>query len=96
MSDIGETQTMVRTHVGVDDSSFLLAQGQDVTGLKREIEGAAHAGGGFVDFVVVGNRTMSVLITPVTRVVFSIETVEYDARDDGDDSSPYGGTFDLL
>ena len=87
---------MVRAQVAVDDSGFFLAQGQDIDGLKRKIETAAREGAGFVDFVVVGNRTMSVLITGVSKVVFSIETVQFDARDDGDDSAPFGGTFDML
>lgn len=96
MSSTRDTQTMVRTQVSVDDIDVFLAQGQDTDGLKRQIEDAAHRGGGFVDFTVVGNRTVSVLITPVSRVVFSIETVQYDARDDGNDAAPFGGTFDLL
>lgn len=55
-----------------------------------------HAGGRFVEFVVVGNRSVSVLIASVTQVVISVETVNFDGRDTGDDAVPYGGEFDLL
>lgn len=96
MSDTSDNQTMVRTQVVVDDAGFHLAQGQSIDDLKRQIEAAVAAGGRFVDFIVVGNRTMSVLISSVSRVVFSIETVPYDPRDDGDDAAPFGGAFDLL
>lgn len=96
MSDRENTQTMVRTRVAVDDVGFDLAQGQSIDELKRQIEDAIGARGRFVDFVVVGNRIMSVLITSASRVAFSIETVQYDPRDDGDDAAPFGGVFDLI
>lgn len=96
MSDVEETQTMVRTQVAVDDVGFLLAQGQSIEDIKDHVEQALHGGGGFVDFAVVGNRTMSVLITPSSRVVVSIETVQLDPQDSGDDTVPYGGVFDML
>ena len=89
-------QTMSRTRVVFNDVGFLLAQGQDDADLKRRIEGAAHAGGEFVEFVVVGNRAVSVLVSSSTHVVISVETVEFDARDTGDDSAPFGGEFDLI
>jgi hypothetical protein len=96
MSDVEETQTMVRTQVAVDDVAFLLAQGQSIEDIKDHVEHALHAGGGFVDFVVVGNRATSILITPSSRVVVSVETVQLDSRDAGDDAAPYGGVFDML
>lgn len=92
MSDV---QTMVRTLLAVNDADFLLAQGQDIETLKRRIESAAATGPKFVDFLVVGNRSVSVLITATTRAIFSIETVQFDARDTGDELSPYGGFFDV-
>ncbi|QNA91726.1 MULTISPECIES: hypothetical protein [unclassified Microbacterium] len=89
-------QTMVRIRIELNDTGYYLAQGQDVTDIRDRIETAMRAGGGFVEFVVVGNRSISVLITLATRIVISVETVEYDVRDTGDDSAPYGGDFDLL
>lgn len=90
------TSTMVRTQVAVDEVGFLLAEGQDILELKRRIEFAAQAGGRFVDFVVVGNRAVSVLVSASSHIVISTETVEYDARDTGDDAVPFGGVFDML
>ena len=89
-----EMQTMVRTEVTVNGSAFLLAQGQDVNALKGRIEEAA-AQTRFVEFTVVGNRSVSVLVSPATHVVFSLETVRYDPRDTGDLLEPYGGPYDL-
>ena len=91
-----ETLTMVRTQLAVNDVGFFLAQGQDVPDLKRRIEFAAQAGGRFVDFVVVGNRSVSVLISSSSQIVISVETVEFDARDNGDDTVPFSGAFDML
>ena len=92
MSDV---QTMVRTEVSVNGTSFFLAQGQDVDELKQRVESAAGSGGRFVDFTVVGNRSVSVLITGAAQVVFSVETVQYDDRDTGDEDRPYGGLYDF-
>jgi hypothetical protein len=74
---------------------YLLAQGQDLESLKRRIEEGAQSGGRFVEFTVVGNREVSVLVTSRTRVVFSVETVLFDGRDSGDHAEPFGGFFDL-
>lgn len=91
MSDF---ETMVRTQIAVDASSFYLAQGQDADELRGRIEEAVRSGGRFENFVVVGNRQMSVLFTPHSRVVFSVETVQYDPRDTGDADEPFGDFFD--
>lgn len=93
---MSETRTMVRTQIAVNEVGFLLAQGQDVDVLKEEIESAVRSGARFVEFVVVGNRAVSVLVSAATQVVISVETVQFDHRDDGDDNSPYGGAYDLL
>lgn len=90
-----DMQTMIRTQVAVNGSSFSLAQGQDVEALKRRVEEAAQAGGRFVTFVVVGNRSVSVLVSQGTDVVLSVETVQFDPRDNGDDQMPYGGLYDF-
>jgi len=87
-------QTMVQTQIAIDEASFFLAQGQDLPELRSRIEQAVQAGGRFVSFVVVGNREVSALFTPNSRVALSAETVEYDARDTGDADDSYGGFFD--
>jgi hypothetical protein len=96
MTDLDETATMVSAHVAVDGRGFLLAQGEDLGALKGRIEGAAHDGGKFVDFMIVGDRLVSIFVTTGTHIVISISTAEFDASDDGDDSAPFGGEFDLM
>lgn len=86
---------MVRTQVAINGSGFFLAQDQDLVDLRQRIEAAMRTPGTFVDFVVVGNRWTSVLISPGTQVVFSVETVQFDSRDTGDDETPFGGLFDM-
>ncbi|WP_235560627.1 MULTISPECIES: hypothetical protein [unclassified Microbacterium] len=90
-----DAHTMVRAQIVVDDATFSLAQGQDLADLQQRIESAVHSGGRFESFVVVGNRRMSVLCTAHTRVLFAVETVQYDPRDTGDSEDPFGGFFDV-
>ncbi len=85
---------MMRTEMVLDGESYLLAQLQDLGDVKRRIEEAVKSSGRFVDFVVVGNREVSVLITPYSRVTISVSTVLFDSRDTGDVDFPYGGFFD--
>jgi hypothetical protein len=92
---MSEIATMVRTEVGIDGRSYYLAQGQDIEDLKRRIEECARSAAAFVTFTVVGNRAVSVLITPASRVVLSVETVQVDPRDTGDEEAPFGGFFDV-
>ncbi|MFZ8755868.1 hypothetical protein ACO03V_00450 [Microbacterium sp. HMH0099] len=87
-------QTMIRTQVAVNDAAFYLAQGQSHEELMRKIEEAVKAGGRFVTFTVVGNREVSVLFTVSTSVALSVETVQYDVRDNGELTEPFGGFFD--
>lgn len=89
-------QTMARTRIALNESEFFLAQGEDAVELRGRIEEAIQTGGGFVEFTVVGNRSVSVLISSVTHVVISVETVDFDPRDTGDSAVPYGGEYDLL
>ncbi|MFS0853034.1 hypothetical protein [Microbacterium sp. 179-I 3D4 NHS] len=91
-----DLQTMVRTQVVINDTSFFLSQGQSIAEMKEMVVAAIQAGGRFVDFTVVGNRQVSVLVTATSQVVISVETVQYDPRDTGDEGEPYGGAFDLL
>lgn len=90
-----ETQTMVRTTVAINGTGYFLAQGQDTEDLQNRIEAATASSGRFVRFTVVGNRAVSVLITPRSQVVISVETVQFDPRDTGDDEEPFGGLFDF-
>lgn len=85
---------MVRTEVTVDGRSFFLAQSQEPGALQERIEAAVASPGVFVSFTVVGNREVSVLITPRSQVVFTIETVQFDERDTGDSDFPFGGFYD--
>jgi hypothetical protein len=86
---------MVRTEVTIDNAPFLLAQDQNIDDLKHRIEVAGRPGGRFVDFVVVGNREVSVLITATSHVVVSVQSVPFDPRDTGDEEQPFGGMFDF-
>jgi hypothetical protein len=91
-----DMQTMVRTEISIDGSSSLLAQDQDVADLRRRIEEASATTGRFVDFVVVGNRSVSTLITTTSRVTITVATVQFDPRDTGDTDFPFGGHFDVV
>lgn len=90
-----QMETMVRTEVAIDGTSYFLAQGHDIEELEQQIEAATGSAGQFVKFTVVGNRAVSALITPRSQVVISIATVQYDPRDDGDEEAVFGGYFDL-
>ncbi|MBP2379903.1 hypothetical protein JOF42_003398 [Microbacterium phyllosphaerae] len=89
-------ETMMQTEIVLDGESYLLAQIQDLGDVKHRIEEAVKSSGRFVDFVVVGNREVSVLITPHSRVTISVSTVLFDSRDTGDVDFPYGGFYDGL
>ena len=93
---MSEAQTMVQTEVNFDGVSYLLSQDQDVHDLRDRIENAVKTPGTFVDLVVVGNRAVSVLVTPRSHVSISVATVAFDARDTGDVDYPYGGYYDML
>lgn len=96
MPRMSEAKTMIRTEVTIDGASFLLSQDQAVEDLRRRIEDAVQTPGTFVDMTVVGNRSVSVLITPRTHVTISVSTVAFDSRDTGDLEFPYGGYYDLV
>lgn len=87
-------QTMVRTELTINGRAFFLAQGQDPADLRRRVEEAVATPGAFVTFTVVGNREVSVLITPTSQAIFTVETVQFDARDTGDADFPFGGFYD--
>ena len=91
---MSDARTMVRTTLAVGESVYLLAQGQDYKALERRIEKALDDGGRFVEFVVVGNRTVSTLTAGSQSVTFLVETVPFDERDTGDVGYPFGGFHD--
>ena len=90
-----EMQTMVQTELTINGESALLAQGSDIDDLKQRIEAASATTGRFIDFVIVGNRGMSVLITPTTQVAVTVSTVQFDERDTGDEDAPFGSFYDM-
>ncbi len=69
---------MLRTSVVVDGHKYPLAQGQDVEAVKTAAVDAARGAAGFIDFVVVGNRGVAVLVTPTIRVMFEQHEVDRD------------------
>ena len=86
--------TRVRTELTINDTPFLMAQGQDVDDLKHRIEAASQTGGRFVDFIVVGDRAHSVLITATTRVVVTVDIVPFEVLE-ADDHDSYDANFDF-
>lgn len=91
------SQTMQRISISVNGDVHPLAQGSDVEELKHDVTEAIDAGGRFVEMTVVGNRRVSALVTASTSVTISVETVDFDARDDGDAATPYddGGEYGI-
>lgn len=80
---------MLRSRIRVANQTFYLAQGHDPEDLKRAVVEAAIAGAGFVSFVEVGNRNVSVLVTAGVSIVVEEEEVLEDLRDDGDVAYPF-------
>jgi hypothetical protein len=92
---MSEIQTMERTEILIDGVSNHVAQEQDLDDLMQRLVSASNSPSAFVEFVVVGNRRVRVLVTPRTQVVISTETVRYDSRDTGDENAPWGGLYDV-
>lgn len=92
---MSDQRTMVRIELTIDGRSYFLAQDQGADELQRQVEAAVDSPGSFVSFTVVGNREVSVLITPQSRVAVLRETVPYDGRDTGDLMDPFGGYYDF-
>jgi len=80
---------MIRTTVTIDGKTYGLSQGADVAGLKQSTTEASRAGGGMVEFVVVGNRQVSALVSPGVPVIFEDHDVPDDDRDTGDVQEPW-------
>jgi hypothetical protein len=84
-----------QTTVAIGDMHFALAQNSDVEHLKAAALEAVRNGSGFVDFTVVGNRLVSVLLPVGTIVVFSSGEIAEDERDTGNLRHPYDDGDDL-
>ena len=83
---------MRRDTVRIGDDRFVLAQGHDIDDVKAATVAAMRANGDLVDLVVLGNREVSVLVSPGVAVVFTSEIVDaeqQDVRDTGDVAFPF-------
>lgn len=80
---------MKRTTITVGGKRYALAQGRAVDGVKAAAVAAVRTGGDLVDIVVLGNREVSVLISPGVPVQFETVEIPEDDRDDGDLRAPF-------
>ncbi|WP_404442974.1 hypothetical protein LG315_08645 [Microbacterium marinum] len=80
---------MGRPIIAIDEDRFELDDSGAIPELKRHIEAALLAGGGFVDFASAGGRPVAALITPGTRVVITT-TVEAEPVDPDEVELPFG------
>lgn len=80
---------MQRTTITIDGTRFDLAQHGDIPALKRAITDTFPASGGFIDLTVVGNRTVSVLVSPALSIMLESADVPDDSRDTGNLAAPY-------
>lgn len=80
---------MLRTAITIDHIRFFLAQGTDPELLRAEMVEAVRSGGDFVRFTEVGNRAVSVLVSPGVGIIFQESEVADDERDTGDLSAPF-------
>ncbi len=87
---MNHAQRVTRTTVHINDARFELAHRQPVEEIRALILAALRAGGDFVRLVVVGNRTVDVLITPQVTVVIATEDVTVDERAIGDTEEHFG------
>ena len=88
---------MRQNTVRIGDDRFVLAQGHDLDDIKTAAVAAMRANGDIVDLVVVGNKTVSVLISPGVAVVFTSEVIAAgaeDSRDTGDIGHPFDALSD--
>jgi hypothetical protein len=75
---------MQRSSLTVAGQTYVLAQGQDLVGVKAATVAAVRANGDLVDLVVYGNQFVSVLVSPGVALVFSSQDIDDDAMDDRD------------
>jgi hypothetical protein len=81
---------LVRHTVIVGSREFLLTPGEDVAEVKAAVVDAVRAGGGFVDFSVVGNRMVSVLVTAGVHVMFQSEQIPEGPPEESGSAFPGG------
>ncbi len=86
---------MQQTTIAINEMQFALAQNSDIDHLKATALAAVQNGAGFLDFTVVGNRVVSVLLPAGTIVIFTTGEVPEDRRDSGDLDYPYESDTDL-
>lgn len=70
------THSGIRTQVAIDGGVFLLDDARTPDDLKDRLQDAARSAGTFVDLDVVGDRTVSVLVSQASRVVISVGPTE--------------------
>ncbi|PPF77550.1 hypothetical protein C5B96_15620 [Subtercola sp. Z020] len=80
---------MRRDLILIDSEIHQLAQGADLEAIKTQALQAVHDGGGLLDLVVVGNKSVTALVSPGVSVQFESIQVPRDDRDDGDLDAPY-------
>jgi hypothetical protein len=83
------------THLRIGDQSFYLDPAQDVPALKAAVVEAVTLGTRFVEFLAVGPRVVSVLVTPHLGVRFEAWEREDDEVSTWQAAPPDLG-FDLL
>lgn len=78
----------------VDEMHFMLDVGQDLVALKGRIVDVLRAGGGFVDFRVVGDVLYDVMITRHSRIAVSMSAGARRRDDAGaTDGAPFDGEY---
>jgi hypothetical protein len=82
---------MERVTMSVNGTPYMLAQGQNAQQIKNDVAAAARDGAEFITVSVFGNRSLDVLVTPGVPITFESESesVDFDARDDGDLNTPF-------
>lgn len=80
---------MQRTTLTVNDTSYPLAQGQNVDTIEAAAVEAAHQGGGLITVTAYGNRKVSILVSAGVPLVFEFEEVPDESRDDGNVAHPF-------
>jgi hypothetical protein len=80
---------MQRITMSIDGTSYVLAQGQQVSEIEAAVVDAARDGADVVSVVLYGNRALDVVVTPGVPITFESEEVPSETRDDGDLIAPF-------
>jgi hypothetical protein len=78
-----------RTTVTVNDTSYPLAQGQEIDTIEAAAVEAVHRGGDMITITAYGNREVSILVSSGVPLVFESGEVPNEPRDDGDLDQPF-------